>query len=184
MARWDPDSRGRLREAAMELFAERGYENTTVAQIAERAGVTERTFFRHYADKREVLFSGSEVLEEKMVEAVAGAPKSATPMEAVTVGLEAIGDVLPGAEAGRRRQPIMAANAELRERELIKMASLSAALAQTLRDRGLGEPAASLTAETAIGVFKVVFERWIEEGNDRDFDDLVRESLVELKAVL
>src|SRR3954467_11938347 len=100
MVRWEPGSRGRLQTAAMALYEERGYENTTVAQIAERAGVTERTFFRHYADKREVLFSGSEVLEEKMVEAVAGAPKSATPMEAVTVGLEAIGDVLPGAEAG------------------------------------------------------------------------------------
>jgi AcrR family transcriptional regulator len=164
----------------MALYAERGYENTTVAEIANRAGLTERTFFRHFADKREVLFAGSEVLQQELVSAVAGAPDSATPIEAITAGLEAAAAVLPDRELAQRRQGIIAANAELQERELIKMASLAAALAETLRRRGLSDPAASLTAEMGTAVFKVAFERWVGEGNDRDLPQLIRESLDEL----
>ncbi|MFD9129671.1 TetR/AcrR family transcriptional regulator, partial [Kitasatospora sp. NPDC059571] len=83
MGRWEPNARGRLAEAALGLYGERGYEQTTVAEIAERAGLTERTFFRHYADKREVLFDGSGVLQELFAAAVAGAPESAAPIDAV-----------------------------------------------------------------------------------------------------
>jgi AcrR family transcriptional regulator len=184
MGRWEPDSRGRLRAAAMELYGERGFENTTVAEIAERAGLTERTFFRHFADKREVLFAGSEVLQERLVDTVAAAPASAAPLDAVTGGLEALGDVLPSRrEYSRARAAIIAANADLQERELIKMASLSAALAETLRARGLEEPAASLTAEVGIAVFKVAFERWIAEGEERDYATLVRDSMARLSAL-
>src|SRR4051794_33644988 len=91
MARWEPDAGGRMREAALELFLDHGYEQTTVAEIAERAGVTARTFFRHYADKREVLFAGSEALERGMVAAVAGAPPSASPLDAVAAALDTAG---------------------------------------------------------------------------------------------
>ena len=184
MARWEPDSRDRLRQAALDLYGERGFEHTTVAEIAKRAGLTERTFFRHFADKREVLFAGSEALEERLVRTVAEAPSSLAPLDAVGVGLEALGAVLPErAETSRVRQAIITANAELQERELIKLASLSAALAGALRDRGLGDAAASLTAEVGIAVFKTAFERWIDGAETRDFAHVVRESIGELKAL-
>ncbi len=185
MSRWEPGGRGRLEQAALALYGERGFDNTTVAEIAERAGVTERTFFRHFADKREVLFptEGARQLQELLVDAVAHAPASLAPIDAVAVGLEAAGAPLQERREGaRQRATIIAANPELRERELIKLASWSAALADTLRRRGLGEPAASLMAEVAIAVFRSAFDRWIEETNDRDFPRLVRESLDELKA--
>ena len=182
MARWEPDSRDRLRQAALDLYGERGFESTTVAEIAKRAGLTERTFFRHFADKREVLFAGSEALEERLVRTVADAPAGLAPLDAVAVGLEELGAVLPErAETSRRRQAIITANAELQERELIKLASLSEALAGALRDRGLGEAAANLVAEIGIAVFKTAFERWIGEGEVRDFAQVVRESMGELK---
>jgi AcrR family transcriptional regulator len=183
MGRWEPDSRRRLAEAAFALYVERGFENTTVAEIAKRAGLTERTFFRHFADKREVLFGGASALEKAVVSAVAGAPASAPPLEAVAAGLEATGAVLPDSSVARRRQGIIAANAELQERELIKLASLAKALAGALRKRGLDEPAASLTAEVGMAVFRVAFERWIDERNDRDLSELVRESMDELQAL-
>jgi AcrR family transcriptional regulator len=183
MARWEPDSRGRLARAAFDLYSERGFENTTVAEIAERAGLTERTFFRHFADKREVLFSGSGVLQGALVGAVAGAPESPAPLDAVAAGLAAACAELPEREVARRRQAIIAANPELQERELIKFASLSAALADALRRRGVGDPAASLTAEIGIAVFKIAFERWIDEGEERELGQLVRESLDQLGAL-
>ena len=93
MGRWEPNARGRLEQAAMELFIERGFEQTTVAEIAERAGLTERTFFRHFADKREVLFWGQGALQDLLVSAVAGAPDSAAPIDAVAAALEAAGAV-------------------------------------------------------------------------------------------
>ena len=184
MARWEPDSRGRLVEAALALYGEHGYENTTVAEIAERAGLTERTFFRHFTDKREVLFFGAAMLQELMVEAVAGAPDTATPIEAVTLGLEAAGAMFEERRHfARRRQAIITASAELRERELIKLASLSAALADTLRRRGVPDPAAGLTGEVAIAVFRIGFERWVDASNHDDLSTIMRRSLEELKAV-
>jgi AcrR family transcriptional regulator len=182
MARWEPDSRDRLRQAALDLYGERGFENTTVAEIAKRAGLTERTFFRHFADKREVLFAGSEALQERHVSTVTGAPASLAPLDAVAVGLEALGELLPErAETSRARQAVIVANAELQERELIKLASLSEALAGALRARGVGDAAASLTAEVGIAVFKTAFERWIEASGE--FAAMVRESVGELKTL-
>ncbi|MEU9789158.1 helix-turn-helix domain-containing protein [Streptomyces sparsogenes] len=184
MSRWEPNARGRLEQAALELYSERGYEQTTVAEIAKRAGLTERTFFRHFADKREVLFAGAASLEELLVATVAELPESASPIDAVTAALDAAAAAFGERRAhARKRQTVITANAVLKERELIKLASLSAALADTLRGRGVGEPAASLTAEVGVAVFKVAFERWIEETNRRDFSHLIRESLDELKAV-
>jgi AcrR family transcriptional regulator len=184
MGRWEPNARGRLEQAALELYGERGFDQTTVAQIAKRAGLTERTFFRYFADKREVLFWGAGALQELLVNGVADAPDSLAPIDAVGAALEAAGALLQERrEFSLQRQRIIAANAELQERELIKLASLSAALADTLRRRGVKEPAASLTAEAGIAVFKIAFERWVSKTNQQDFPRLIRESLDELKAV-
>jgi AcrR family transcriptional regulator len=184
VTRWEPDARGRLEQAALELYGERGFEQTTVAEIAKRAGLSERTFFRHFADKREVLFWGAGSLQELMVDTLSGAPDSAAPIDAVAAALEAAGTIFEARRAAaRRRQAIIAANPELRERELIKLATLAAALADALRRRGVKEPAATLTAEAGIAVFRVAFERWIDERNRRGFSQLVRQSLDELRVV-
>jgi AcrR family transcriptional regulator len=183
MGRWEPDARGRLEQAAMSLYRERGFEQTTVSEIAKRAGLTERTFFRHYADKREVLFAGSGRLQELMGTAVADAPDSAAPIAAVAAGLGAAAAVIQDREYSRQRQAIIVANPELQERELIKLASLASAIADVLRRRGVKEPAASLAAEAGIAVFRIAFERWIDETNQQDFTERIRESLEELSAV-
>src|SRR6266700_856332 len=142
MSRWEPNPRGRLEQAALELYIERGFEQTTVAEIAKRAGLTERTFFRHFADKREVLFGGAASLEELLVSIVGNAPDSAAPIDMVAAALEAAAALLQERrEYSRQRQAVIAANAELQERELIKLASLSAALASTLRQRGVPDTA-------------------------------------------
>ena len=184
MTRWEPNGRGRLELAALALYSERGFENTTVAEIAVRAGLTERTFFRHFADKREVLFSGADTLQELLVSNVAAAPDSIGPIDAVGAALEAAGALLQERrEYARQRAAIIAANAELRERELIKLASLASAIADALRRRGVVDPAASLSAEAGIAVFRIAFERWVDETNQRDLPELIRDSLDELKAV-
>ena len=184
MSRWEPNARGRLEQAAAELFAERGYDQTTVAGIAERAGLTERTFFRHFADKREVLFSGQERFRDSFVSAVAGAPAGATPVEALAAGLYAAGDLVQGrAGLSPQRQAIIDAHPELQERELIKMARLGEAAAAALRDRGVAEPAATLTAETGIAVFRIAFARWLEEGVTRPLPGVMKETLGELIAL-
>jgi AcrR family transcriptional regulator len=167
----------------MELYVERGFENTTVAEIAESAGLTERTFFRHFADKREVLFSGSAGLQELLAEQVGGAPDGAAPIVAVTTALEAAGAVLQErGDWSRQRQAVIAANAELRERELIKLAALASAVADALRRRGVKDPAAILTAEAGIAAFKVAFERWVQRPSNRNLPRLIREAIDQLKA--
>ncbi|BDD69878.1 MULTISPECIES: TetR/AcrR family transcriptional regulator [Streptomyces] len=176
MGRWEPNARGRLEQAALELYVERGYEQTPVAEITKRAGLTERTFFRHFTDKREVLFAGSGRLEELCVAAVAAAPTTASPMEAVAAALDAAaGAFEERGDLVGLRQGVIDANAELRERELIKLASLSGALADALRGRGVAEPAAELTAESAIAVLKVAFRRWIDGGRERPLRPLLAE---------
>ena len=185
MGRWEPDARGRLAKAAMALYAEQGFEQTTVAEIAARAGLTERTFFRHFADKREVLFYGMDRLRELLTRAVADAPASATPVDAVGAALEAAGAMFQeNPERVRLRDAIVSANAELRERELIKLASLASAMAGALRDRGIPEPAASLAAETGVAVFKVAFARWASEPGQPDLPGIFRESMAELRGAL
>src|SRR6202167_805118 len=120
MSRWEPDSRGRLQEAALALYSERGFDQTTAAEIAARAGVTERTFFRHFADKREVLFGGSKVLKDRIVSGVAGAPAGHAPLQAVACGLDAAAAMFGEArrDLASQRQAVIAANPELHEREL------------------------------------------------------------------
>jgi len=184
MGRWEPNARGRLEQAAMELFIERGFEQATVTDIARRAGLTQRTFFRHFADKREVLFWGQGALQELLVSTVASAPASAAPIDAVAAALEAAGASLQERhEHARQRQAIINANPELRERELIKLATLASAIAATLRQRGVSDPAASLTAEAGIAVFKVAFERWVSDPGQPDLQKIIRQSLDDLRAV-
>jgi AcrR family transcriptional regulator len=184
VARWEPNARGRLEQAAMELYRERGFDQTTVAEIATRAGLTERTFFRYFADKREVLFWGSAALRELLVGTLARTPDSTPPMAAVATAIEAAAAALQGRrDFARQRQALIVANAELQERELIKLASLASAMANTLRRRGVTEPAASLSAEAGIAVFKTAFERWVNDTQQRDFARHIRESLDALKAV-
>jgi AcrR family transcriptional regulator len=185
MGRWEPDARGRLAKAAMELYGEQGFEQTTVAEIAARAGLTERTFFRHFADKREVLFYGMERLRGLLADAVAGAPDSSTAMDLVGAAFEAAAAMMQeNPDRVRLRDAIVSANVELRERELIKLAALASAVAGALRDRGIPEPGASLAAETGVGVFKVAFARWVSAPGQPDLPGIFRESMAELRGVL
>jgi AcrR family transcriptional regulator len=184
VARWEAGASGRLREAALELYVERGFEQTTVAEIAARAGLTARTFFRHFADKREVLFAGSSALRDGLVRALEAAPPGATPMAVVACAIDVAGDIIGGDhEHSRRRQAVIAANPELQERELIKMATLAAALAAGLRGRGVPEPDASLAAEAGIAVFRVAFETWVSGDGRVGLAQVVRESLERFRAV-
>jgi AcrR family transcriptional regulator len=184
MARWEPDSRGRLVRAALDLYGERGFEHTTVAEIAERAGVTERTFFRYFADKREVLFDGGSALEEQLVRTVVDAPADAAPVEAITAGLEAVAAVLQERRPfARQRHRVITANPELQERELIKLSAWGSAMTDALRRRGVPSATASLTAEVGMAVFRVAFERWVDDADDQDLAELIRDSVEQLHAV-
>ena len=184
MARWQPDAKGRLERAAFELYGERGFDGTTAADIAARAGLAERTFFRYFADKREVLFSGSGDLQELLVTTVAAAPASTRPLDAVVAAFRASGALFDGRWAGaRERQRLIDAHPELQERELIKLTTLSAALAAELHARGVAEPAAGLAAAAGTAVFTTAFARWVEQPGPTPFADAVDESLAALRAV-
>ena len=184
MSRWKPDARERIERAALELFGERGFDETAVAEIAARAGLTERTFFRHFADKREVLFGGSSMLQEFLTDRLAGARASMAPLDAVAAALEALSPMMEERRPfARARHGIIAANAALRERELIKLASLATAIAGALRTRGVPDPAATLAAETGIAIFKLAFERWVHDGKRRDLAHHLRAALAQLRAI-
>ena len=168
----------------MELYATQGFDETTVVQIAERAGLTERTFFRHFADKREVLFSGQAALLEAMLAAVGDAPAGTAPVDVVGAALRAAGTLIGGSrDSARRRQTVVDANPGLQERELIKLATLGAELTEALRARGVPDLTARLTAETGMAVFKVAFERWIGSVGEAELTDVLAESLDELKSL-
>lgn len=184
MTRWEPNAGGRLEEAALELFGERGFDQTTVEDIATRAGVTKRTFFRHYSCKREVLFGGGDAFRAFFVESLDGAPVDVPPLEMMAMTLDTVAAAFEDRhEATRRRQTVIAASADLRERELVKLASVSAALAASLRARGVAEPAATITAETAVAVFRNAVERWISTADGPELQEHIRESLHALQAM-
>jgi len=184
MSRWKPDGRSRLEQAAYELFRDRGYDRTTVADIAARAGLTERTFFRHYADKREVLFGGAAVLQDELVRALRGVPPDVPAIEAVRVAVEAIAQFMHGRRAlARERERVVAAHADLQERGLIKRASLTAALATALEQRGVTEPVARLAADMGITVFYVGFDQWLDDPAGRELVEIVHAGFDQLKAV-
>jgi AcrR family transcriptional regulator len=182
MARWEPNALERLRAAALELFEERGYDRTTVGDIAARADLTERTFFRYFTDKREVLFSGSEELEKLIVSGVASASKTMSPLEVVVEALAASSPVFEARRThARKRQALIAAHADLRERELIKFTKLAAALLASLRDRGVPQATAALLAQTGTTLFYNAFERWIEDSKKRDLAHHLQEAVTELR---
>ncbi|MFI9382001.1 helix-turn-helix domain-containing protein [Kutzneria sp. NPDC052558] len=182
MSRWEPDARRRLERASLELFAERGYDTTTVAEIAERAGLTKRTFFRHFADKREVLFGGQEILSGLFTEAIADAPASAAPLEILNDALVAIAPVfaLDRLDLVLRRQAIIAAHADLQERELHKAATLKAVMVEGFRARGLSDLAAGVAAELGQLAFRTAFFRWVSAAG-REFTDIAAETLADLR---
>lgn len=184
MSRWQPNARERLVRAALELFLERGYDSVTVAEIAERAGLTKRTFFRHLADKREVLFLGEDVLSRLMADAITGAPPSATPIDAIAAALEAAATAFPPErrDIALQRQAVIARNTDLQERESAKRATLAAAMADALRERGVRDPTASLAAELGSLAFRTTFSRWADPTSEQQFAELARETLQELRA--
>lgn len=170
--------------SALELYAEQGFDQTTALEIAQRAGVTERTFFRHFADKREVLFGGAGDLQELVVRAIADVPPSTGPVDVVSAALESAASLLEGRrDFSRSRAAVIAANPSLQERELLKLASLAAAAAAALRRRGVPDPAAGLAAETGVTVFKSGFETWIGDEPTGDLAQCIREALDRLRGL-
>ncbi|HVT69829.1 MAG TPA: TetR family transcriptional regulator [Trebonia sp.] len=183
MARWEPNARERLLFAAVALFAEQGYDSTTVAQIAERAGLTKTTFFRHFPDKREVLFAGQAVHAQLLADGIAAAPGPATPLEAVAAGLDALAASLTPEqrELGPRIQAVIAGNPELQERAVFKSAALTEAMTQALLKRSVPDLDATLAANLGVLAFHRAFDRWIEPSGRRPLTELAREELDHLR---
>jgi AcrR family transcriptional regulator len=181
MPRWDPRAEERLRDAALELFLERGYDNVTVSQITERAGLTRRTFSRYFTDKRDVLFAGSEQLPAALADAVLRADDALPPFGAILVAFADIGNLLAGRvpHAARRRE-VIRASPELQERERTKFAAVTSALAGALRQRGVAGSAAELLARAGVAIFQTAFERWTEQPERAGFSGYVREAASEL----
>ena len=182
MVRWQPGAPERLQKAALELFATRGFEQTTAAEIAEAVGLTERTFFRHFSDKREVLFQGQQVLVQAFLDGVAAAPPESSPLEVVASGLRTASSFFPDERRAhsRARQSVIDRNPALRERERHKMTTLATTVAGALRARGVDELAATLAAESGVTVFGIAFTQWIRDGEKRSFADIAADVLREL----
>jgi AcrR family transcriptional regulator len=186
MARWQPGTRERLQATALQLFASRGYDQTTVAEIAAAAEVTERTFFRHFADKREVLFAGQDDFLGMFTGPIEAAPAETAPFDLVRLALEASGAFFPDDRRpwSRGRQDIIDAHPALGERELGKLATLKVRLGEVLRERGIPEPAATIAAETAVTVFHLSFAQWIAADEDRSFRAIASERLDALTSLV
>ncbi|MGI5133069.1 TetR family transcriptional regulator [Pseudonocardia sp. CA-107938] len=184
MGRWEPGARDRLREAALALYLEHGFDQTMVADIAERAGVTARTFFRYFADKREVLFDASAELAEKSLAALEAAPATTSPLDLVAVALDVVADLVGHDRAlARNRHTVIMANTDLRERELIKLAHMAATVADGLRRRGIADVEAGLAAETGVAVYRVAFQRWIDADDHLDLRDSIRDAFARLRSL-
>jgi AcrR family transcriptional regulator len=184
MTRWKPNAKERLVRAALSLFRSQGFAQTTVAEIAERAGLTERTFFRYFADKREVLFAGAEEFEQHFITALDAVPRQSSAIDAAAASVEGVAIFLEERrDFARKRSAVIAENAELRERERDKMASLASALAAALERRGTDRAAAVLAAEMGVTVFRLAFERWIDDKSGHNLAQFVKESFAELKSV-
>jgi AcrR family transcriptional regulator len=185
MVRWEPGTRERLQRAALELYAERGFEETTAAEIAQSVGLTERTFFRHFSDKREVLFHGQELLVQAFLKGVDAAPAAASPIEVLAAALRSATAFFPDERRShsRTRQSVIDRNPALHERELHKLAALATTLADALRARGVSDPAAALAAELGVTVFGISFAQWIREGEERSLADIATGVFGELRAL-
>ncbi len=184
MARWEPGARERLVVAAVDLFTEQGYDATTVAQIAERAGVAKSTFFRHFPDKRELLVAGQETLSRLLAEGITEAPAGVSPLAAVAAGLErASGAIGPmSKEIAPRLKAAVAASAELRERDALKSVSLAAAMTGALVARGVPDATAALAGELGLLAFKRGYTAWSESDREDEFAPYAVAALEELRA--
>ncbi len=181
MARWEPDARGRLQQAAMDLFRERGYAEVTVAEIADRAGLTKRTFFNHFADKREVFFANGPMFEENVLAHLAAADPALSAIDAAMLALTRAGlQLAPYYEYAKGRLAVLAVTPELQERDLIKNAGLAAAMAAALAERGVPDRTAAFTAQTALAVFAAAAAEWIAT-RSTDFPGLMQQTLAELR---
>lgn len=185
MSRWKPDARGRLERAAVELFTERGFAETTVPQIAAHAGLTTRTFFRHFADKREVLFAVEEELPALVARLMADAPAALGPMLVIAHGLETVAATRFEGQLAymRTRRAIIQTDEGLRERELRKLVVLSDAIERGFRGRGVDALTAILAAQLAVTVFSVALDCWLDRQGERSLAELVRDTLRALRAV-
>ncbi len=184
MGRWEPNARERLERAALALFAEHGYDATTVAEIADRAGLTKSTFFRHFADKREVLFGGQDMLVKLFTDAIRSASPSATTASCLAAALEASAAAFTAErhDLAEQRRAVIGANPELRERELLKRARLSSAMADALRARGADETTARLAAEVGVLAFSTAYARWATPDNREPFAEIAQAALRDLQA--
>ena len=185
MVRWEPGTRERLQAAALELFTERGFEQTTAADIAAAVGVSERTFFRHFPDKREVLFDGQSRLVDAVVDGMRGAPADASALDVVAAGLHAGAELFPDDRRAwaRLRHDVIAEHPALLERERHKMAELARTMRAALVAREVGEPAATLAAESGSTVFTVAFAQWIAEGEHGSLAELQAAVLDDLRSL-
>jgi AcrR family transcriptional regulator len=186
MPRWEPDARERLVAAALHLFSEQGYDDTTVAQIADRAGLTKSTFFRHFPDKRDVLAAGQETLSRLFVEGISAAPAEASPLAAVAAGLDcATATMTPfNRELGPRLRAVIATSAELQERDALKQVGLAAAMAAALRARGVPAMVATVAGELGVLAFKDAFAAWVAEDNEQELGELARVALDQLRTTV
>ncbi|MBV8226249.1 MAG: TetR family transcriptional regulator [Verrucomicrobia bacterium] len=180
MPRSGEPARQCLQQAAIELFCERGYDQTTTAEIAARAGVTERTFFRHFPDKREVLFDGQIKLREALTRAIAKAPATLQPLEILYVAFRSVEQTLEDNRPfSLPRQQVIDSTPALQERELAKVAALAEALALALRQRGVDGRLATLAAQTGMATWRYAVGSWFADPADglgayldRAFDEL------------
>jgi AcrR family transcriptional regulator len=184
MGRWEPNAQQRLVLAALDLFVERGYESTTVIEIAERAGLTKSTFFRHFPDKREVLFGGA-TMTAVLVEGIAAAPAGAPPLEAVAYALDAIG--MQAFTPQRRvfvarRRAVIAATPELQEREALKALGLNASMVDALRQRGVSELTARVASHLGSLAWQIAYDHWIDGSDGTEFAEIARSTLAELSS--
>ncbi|MET0864003.1 MAG: helix-turn-helix domain-containing protein [Nakamurella sp.] len=178
MSRWEPDARHRLENAALELFLEHGYDHVTVPEITARAGLTTRTFFRHFVDKREVLFADADQMPTFAARLVLDAPPELTPMELFARGLPMLASAFEGRrDLLKQRQAIVNGNDGLRERELRKMERLVDAIAEAFRSRGIDDLTAAVVAETAVGVVKVALRRWVDSNGREPLSTIMATSL-------
>lgn len=186
MPRWKPDAVERLQSAALELFDEQGFERTTVAEIVQRAGLTQRTFFNHFADKREVLFGLSSELQQEIIREIEGGSDTLPPLDAVVRALEVVADKMFENRRAvvTRRYAVIAASPELQERELSKNAALTEAIAAVLHAR-CGDPeTAFLAAGAAMLAQQAAFRRWTRPGETRTLRDLLPDALQSLRATV
>jgi AcrR family transcriptional regulator len=183
--RWEPNARERLERSAIELFARQGYDNTTIEQIAAGAGLNRSTFFRHFGDKREILFGGEDGLASRFADSIANAPARQSALQAIETGFAAIAGVWfaqDRRDLAPQRIAVVASNPEFRERELLKRRGITTAIAAALRARGVEEAAATVAAELATLAFAQTVDIWAEPDNTEQFSVIASRVLRALHA--